>query len=114
MEMIPSSTRGTGRFTNSKSRCLTPRVEVSLVLSRLYIGIVLYYTRILGFQIVGSVFLLLVTLYWGYAIRFGERMTLGNFGLTQRWVGLYLLVGLIVIVPGWFLDSLYSYLMGRG
>lgn len=80
----------------SRQRFLNPRIELSLVLSGLYSGIVLYYTRRLPLQMAGVLILFLATLYWSYAIHFGEKMTLSGFGLTRKRLGLYIALGAVI------------------
>jgi membrane protease YdiL (CAAX protease family) len=90
------------------------RGEVTLVILGLYVGLFLYYSRHLPWPFVGLGGLTLTALYLACSLKYANPTSLSALHITRKRAGLYLLVGLLLILPGWFFDSLYSYVVGRG
>lgn len=97
-------------------RRLLPGVkgEVVLVILGLYIGIVLHYSRHPSWSLVGLGVLTFTALYLAFSLKYVNPTSPADLHITRKRVGLHLLVGLLLILPAWFFDSLYSYLVGRG
>jgi len=97
-----------------KRRFLSVKGEVVLTVSGLYLGIFLYYSKHLPWSPIGVVILTLTAFCLAYSLKYIHPTTLSALNVTRKRAGLYILVGLLVVVPGWFFDSLASYLSGRG
>ncbi|MBN2391865.1 MAG: CPBP family intramembrane metalloprotease [Anaerolineae bacterium] len=85
-----------------------------MAVSGLYLGIFLYYSKRLPWSPIGVVILTLTAFCLAYSLKYLHPTTLSALNITRKRAGLYILVGLLVIMPGWFFDSLASYLSGRG
>jgi membrane protease YdiL (CAAX protease family) len=80
----------------------------------LYLGIWLYYSKRSPWTAIGLTSLTLTALYLAYSLKYVNPTPLSTLNITRKRMGLYLLAGLLLVVPGWFLDSLLSkYLLGR-
>ena len=53
-------------------------------------------------------------IYLAYSLKYVNPTSLSALHITRQRAGLYLLVGLILILPAWFFDSLYAYVVGKG
>jgi membrane protease YdiL (CAAX protease family) len=58
--------------------------------------------------------LVLTALYLALSLKYRNPVSPDALHITRKQAGLYLIVGLLLILPGWFFDSLFSYLTGRG
>lgn len=90
------------------------RGEIALVIVGFFLGIFLYYSRHLPWLLIGLALITLTALYLVFSLRYVNPTSPSTLHLTRRRLGLYLLVGLLLVIPGWFFDSLYSYLRGNG
>jgi membrane protease YdiL (CAAX protease family) len=87
---------------------------VALVILGFYLGIFLYYSRQLPWSLLGLAGVTFTAFYLAWSLKYVNPTSLSALHITRQRARLYLLVGLILILPGWFLDSLFSYLAGRG
>jgi membrane protease YdiL (CAAX protease family) len=89
-----------------------PRVkgEVTLVVLGLYSGIYFYYSRSPVWSAMGLGGLTLTAVYVAVSLKYVNPTSLSELHVTRNRAGLYLLVGLLLILPAWFFDSLYTYL----
>jgi len=87
--------------------------EVVLITLGLYIGIVLYYSRRPLWSLTGLGVLTFTAFCLAFSLKYVNPTSLGALHITRERAGLYLVVGLLLILPGWFFDSLCSYLSGR-
>jgi membrane protease YdiL (CAAX protease family) len=100
---------------DTKRRWFFPvKYEVVLAISGLYLGIFLYYSKRLPWSPIGLIILTLTAFCLAYSLKYIHPTTLSSLNITRKRAGLYILVGLILIIPGWYFDSLASYLFGRG
>ena len=88
--------------------------EVVLVVVGLFLGILLYYSRQPPWPTVGLVGMFATAVYLALSFRYANPTSFADLNITRKKAGLYALIGLLVILPGWFFDSLYMYLTGRG
>ncbi len=91
-----------------------PRGEVALVILCFYLGIFFYYSRRLPWSFIGLNGVTCAAFYLAYSLKYVNPTSLPALHVTRQRAGLYLLIGLVLILPGWFFDSLYSYLSGSG
>jgi membrane protease YdiL (CAAX protease family) len=91
-----------------------PRGEAALVVLGFYLGIFFYYSRLLPLTFVGLSGITCTAFYLAYSLKYVNPTSLPALHVTRQRAGLYLLLGLVLILPGWFFDSLYSYLTGSG
>jgi membrane protease YdiL (CAAX protease family) len=87
--------------------------EVTLITLGLYIGIVLYYSKHPSWLLTGLGVLTFTAFYLAFSLKYVNPTSLGALHITRKRAGLYLVVGLLLILPGWFFDSLCSYLSGK-
>ena len=85
-----------------------------LVVLGFYLGLLLYYSRRLPWSVVGLGGVTLTALYLAYSLKYANPTSLSALHITHKRAGLHLLVGLFLILPAWFFDSLLSYVAGRG
>ena len=90
------------------------RGEVALVVASLFLGILLYYSRHPPWPTVGVIGMLAAAVYLALSLKYANPTSFAELHITRKKAGLYALIGLLVILPGWFFDSLYLYLTGRG
>ena len=90
------------------------RGEVALVVASLFLGILLYYSRQPPWPTVGLVGMSAAAVYLALSLKYANPTSFAELNITRKKAGLYALIGLLVILPGWFFDSLYLYLTGRG
>ena len=104
---VPRSTRP------SIARWYFPGVrgEVALVILGFFTGIFLYYSKDLPWLFVGLGALTLTSVYLAFSLKYVNPTTLSGLHITRNRAGLYLLVGLLLILPAWFFDSLYTFLI---
>ena len=90
------------------------RGEAALAILGLYLGIWLYYSKRSPWIVIGLTSLTLTALYLAYSLKYVNPTPLSTLNITRKRMGLYFLAGLLLVIPGWFLDSLLSkYLLGR-
>jgi len=87
-----------------------PRFELSATITGFYTGTLLYYTRQVPLQVLGSAILTTAAVYWGYSVRQGTVMSLRDFKLTTHKLGVNTLIAIGLAIFGWFYFSLYNYL----
>ena len=97
-------------------RKLLPRVkgEIILTVLGLYLGIFLYYSGYSSWSLIGIVAITSTAFYLAYSLKYVNPTTLTTLNITRKKWGLYILIGLLLIIPAWFFESLYSHLTGRG
>ncbi len=82
-------------------RLIDPRLEALLVFVGLGLFSLLYYSRTPWGTILGFVVLLVTGIFWGYSIRYVNRMTLRDFRfISRRWL-LYAVFGILTGAFGW-------------
>lgn len=91
-----------------------PGGEAALVIFGFYLGIFFYYSRRFPLSFIGLNAVTVTAFYLAYSLKYVNPTSLRALHVTRQRAGLYLLVGLLLILPGWFFDSLYSYLTGSG
>ena len=91
-----------------------PKGEVALVVLGFLLGIFFYYSRRLPWSFVGLAAVTFTAFYLAYSLKYVNPTAWSALHITRKRARLYLLVGLVLILPGWYLDSLYSYLSGSG
>jgi membrane protease YdiL (CAAX protease family) len=85
-----------------------PKYEPFLVTGGLYLFTALYYTRKPVLQIVSFALLIIVTAYWGFAIRRVNIMTRRDFKITSRKLWLQVFIAGVLVVLGWCYFWLYN------
>lgn len=114
--MNNSKTGVSGNITQDTKRrqFLSIKGEVMLAVSGLYLGIFLHYSKRPPWSPIGLGILTLTAFCLAYSLKYIHPTTLSTLNVTRKRAGLCALVGLLLIMPGWFFDSLASYLFGRG
>lgn len=90
------------------------RGEVTLGVCGLYLGLILHYSKRFPWSLVGLGGLTFTALYLAYSLKYLNPTSLSALHITRKRARLYLLAGLILILPAWFFDSLFSHLSGNG
>jgi membrane protease YdiL (CAAX protease family) len=88
--------------------------EVVLVILGLCLGIFLHYSRRSPWSLIGLGVLTLTACILALSLKYANPTTLEALHITPKRAGLYLVVGLLLIMPAWLFESLRSYLTGRG
>jgi membrane protease YdiL (CAAX protease family) len=114
--MMASETPRQTEPTNETRQLAYPGVrgELVLVVAGLFLGILLYYSRQPPWPTVGLIVMLAASVYLALSLKYANPTSYTELHITRRKAGIYALIGLLVILPGWFFDSLYMYLTGRG
>jgi membrane protease YdiL (CAAX protease family) len=84
---------------------------VAIVILSFFAAIYLYYSKTLPWLFFGLGALTLTSVYLAFSLKYVNPATLAELHITRHRAGLYLLVGLLLILPAWFFDSLYAYLI---
>lgn len=104
------------KMSQNAIRRLFPGVrgEVAMVIFGLYLGIVLYYSRRVPWSWMGLGVLAFTAFYLAYSLKHINPTSASALHITRKRVGVYVFIGLLLILPGWFYNSLCSYLLGDG